>query len=80
MDEHFNLYYLHWWTLARFLFLYEGGKYSAGFLELIEKGGAIEDFERLIGPVPKVEKEWYDYARAMKAGITEGTYPLLLKE
>src|SRR5207249_1270633 len=26
IDEYFNLYYVHWWSLSHFLFEFEGGK------------------------------------------------------
>ena len=46
MDEHFNLYYLHWWTLVYFLFHFEEGKYASGLPDLVKEGAA--SFHRLL--------------------------------
>ena len=67
MDQQFNLYYLHWWTLTHFLF--ESEKYHARAVQLAQEGGGLEDFETLIGPVDQIQIEWHDYVRQMKAGL-----------
>jgi len=67
MDTHFNLYYLHWWTLTYFLF--ESEKYHDRALQLLQSGGQLEDFEKLIGPVEQVQTEWHDYVRHLKAAL-----------
>ncbi len=67
MDTHFNLYYLHWWTLTYFLF--ESEKYHDRALQLLQSGGQLEDFEKLIGPVEQVQAEWHDYVRHLKAAL-----------
>lgn len=59
-----NIYYLQFWSLTHFLFHYDGGRYAAGYHALIQRGGSLEDFEALIGPVEQVQNEWYDYLRA----------------
>lgn len=68
IDTHFNLYYLHWWTLTYFLF--ESEKYHDRALQLLQSGGQLEDFEKLIGPVEQVQTEWHDYVRHLKAALT----------
>lgn len=67
INECFNLYYLHWWTLTHFLF--ETQKYHDRVLQLVQKGGQLEDFEKLIGPVEQVQAEWHDYVRHLKAAL-----------
>ena len=61
IDKHFNLYYLHYWSLTHFLFHYEGGKYSDNYRELIAEGGLLESFEKRIGPIDQIQREWYNY-------------------
>ena len=61
IDKHFNLYYLHYWSLTHFLFHYEGGKYTGKYRELIAEGGLLENFEKRIGPIDRIQKEWYNY-------------------
>jgi hypothetical protein len=56
-----NLYYLHWWSLAHFLFHYEDSKYVPGLSRLIEEGGSLPAFEKYIGPVDQIEQQWYEY-------------------
>jgi hypothetical protein len=65
MRTHFNLYYLHWWSLTYFVFQAPGHRENAQ--RLLESGGGLAEFERLIGPVEKVEAEWHDYVRRIKA-------------
>ena len=67
LDKEFNLYYLHWWTLAYFLF--ESEKYHDRGLILLQSGGSLEAFDQIIGPVDQVETEWHDYVRRMKAAL-----------
>jgi len=64
INQQFNLYYLHWWTLTHFLF--ESEKYHDRVVNLAQKGGGLEDFETLIGPVDQVQVEWHDYIRRLK--------------
>lgn len=66
MDTHFNLYYLHWWTLTDFLLQYGDGKYRAGYRRLLTSRGGISDFEQCIGPVERVEREWYEHVLEIK--------------
>lgn len=67
MHSQFNLYYLHWWTLTHFLF--ESPEYREHALALAQEGGGLEAFEKIIGPVDKVQTEWHDYVRRLKAAI-----------
>lgn len=68
LNRRFNQYYIGYWSLTHFLFHYEDGKYAAGFRALIREGGTLADFERRIGPVDAVQREWYDYLRTVAGG------------
>ena len=59
--KHVNTYYLHWWSLAHFLFHSESGKYRDGLYQLIEEGGSLEGFETYIGKLSEIEPLWYAY-------------------
>ncbi|MEQ2005403.1 MAG: DUF1570 domain-containing protein [Limisphaerales bacterium] len=61
IDEHFNLYYLHWWSVTHFLMHFADGKHRAGFYQVIRDGGTPASFERHIGPFERVEKDWYGH-------------------
>ena len=61
ISKHVNTYYLHWWSLAHFLFHGEDGKYREGLYKLIEEGGSLEGFETHIGTLSEIEPLWYDY-------------------
>jgi hypothetical protein len=69
---YFNLYYLHWWTLTHFLMQYEGGKYQTGFSHLITNGGGLDTFEKYIGKIERIEKEWYEYVLEHKQKLADG--------
>ena len=65
MNDNFNLYYIHWWSLSHFLFEYGGDKYRAGYFKVIREGGTLESFEKNIGPIEKVQGEWYGHLRKL---------------
>jgi hypothetical protein len=67
MNDQFNLYYLHWWTLTSFIM--ESEKYRDRALRLIQSGGGLDAFEKIIGPVEQVQAEWHDYVRRLKAAL-----------
>lgn len=64
-----NLYYIEYWSLSHFLFHYQDGKYAERYKALIAKEGALDNFEKLVGPIELVQKEWYEYLKdqAIKA-------------
>lgn len=68
MSSHFNLYYLHWWTLTHFLF--ESPQYRERAFAVVQKGGALEAFEETIGPVEEVQAQWHAYVRRLKEAIS----------
>jgi hypothetical protein len=67
MSRHFNLYYLHWWTLTHFIF--ENPKFSDARMSLLEHGGTLEAFEKDIGSVESVESGWFRHVRTIKAAL-----------
>ena len=76
MNRHFNLYYLHWWTLTHFLF--ESPKYRDRAITLVKRGGDLAAFEELIGPADRLQAEWHAYVRRLKA-VLSGNDPEFLK-
>jgi len=70
LNTHFNLYYLHWWTLTYFIF--ESPRYRKHGLTLAQRGGGLEIFEQTIGPVEQVQSEWHAYVRRLKAALAGG--------
>ena len=69
MDEHFNLYYVHWWTLTHFLFHFQDGTYKHGLMQVIKRGGSLADFTELIGRVEDVERQWYAHVLTLKDSL-----------
>ena len=67
MNSHFNLYYLHWWTLTYFVF--ESQPHRDRALALLQRGGGLDAFEQTIGPVGQVQSEWHAYVRRLKAAL-----------
>jgi hypothetical protein len=61
MDERFNAYYIGYWSLTHFLFHVENGRYAQRYRKLIAEGGTLDNFETVIGPVARIEGEWYAY-------------------
>ena len=61
VDLSFNVYYVDAWSLTHFLFHYENGKYAPGYRQFLAQGAKPEDFAQLIGPVERVQEEWYRY-------------------
>ena len=67
LNQEFNLYYLHWWTLTHFIF--ESPKYRESALILLQRGGGLAAFEQTIGPVTVIEPEWYLHVRLIKSAL-----------
>jgi hypothetical protein len=61
INKHFNLYYIQYWSLTHFLFNYKGGHYAEGYRRLITKGGSLESFKKSVGPIDRIQNEWYEY-------------------
>jgi hypothetical protein len=75
MGEHFNLYYVHWWSFTHFLFHHQGGRYQDGTMQLIRRGGGLADFVEFIGPVEDVEQQWYAYVLRLKNSLRNRRTP-----
>jgi hypothetical protein len=69
LDDHFNLYYVHWWSLTHFLFHFEGGKYREPFFRVIREGGTQDSFEKHIGPLPAVQAAWYRHLQEQRTAL-----------
>ncbi|MGH8028627.1 MAG: hypothetical protein ACREO3_01700, partial [Arenimonas sp.] len=50
-----NRYYLGYFSLGHYLLHGEGGRHADAFRTMVAQGGKLEDFERLVGPVDRVE-------------------------
>jgi hypothetical protein len=61
--DNVNLYYIEYWSLSHFLFHYESGRYAASYRNLIHNSGSLADFEKQLGPVVGIQRQWYDYLR-----------------
>jgi protein-S-isoprenylcysteine O-methyltransferase Ste14 len=79
MNRHFNLYYLHWWSLTHFLMHYENGQYKAGLGRLIADGGGPPAFEKHIGPIESIESQWYAYLADLQKRTSRATPPMKLR-
>jgi hypothetical protein len=78
MNSHFNLYYLHWWTLTHFVFESETHRHNAS--KLLQRGGGLEAFEELIGPVEQIQSEWHDHVQKLKARLIGKSRKASLKQ
>jgi hypothetical protein len=61
VDAKFNLYYVNAWSFTHFMFHYENGKYAQAYAQFLARGASLDDFTALIGPVSKIQAEWYPY-------------------
>lgn len=61
IDSSVNLHYVQYWSLTHFLFHGENGRYAEAYKHLIAEGGTPENFERLIGPIERIDHERYVY-------------------
>lgn len=66
LNKHFNLYYLHWWSLVHLLYEGQHGKYREGVLPLLQARATLESFEKHIGPVEQVQSEWYQHLQGLQ--------------
>ena len=73
LGSHVNQWYLGYWSLTHFLFHGEKGKYAEGYRKLLAgKSATLADFERDIGPVDVVQKEWYQYLQGLAGDDVAG--------
>jgi hypothetical protein len=69
IDESFNLYYLHWWSLMHFLLHGEAGKYRDGVSRVMAGESDVAGFEKQFGPIEAIEIEWYAYVHKLKLKV-----------
>jgi len=77
IGKNVNVYYIGYWSLTHFLFHYDNGRYASRYRKLMASGGSLENFERLLGPVERIEGQWYEYLRER---ITEVAGPETVSE
>jgi hypothetical protein len=65
MRTHFNLYYLHWWTLTHYLFETSPSKGA----QLLESGGDLDSVEKLFGPIDALQTNWHAHVRKLKHAL-----------
>ncbi|MBF0407653.1 MAG: hypothetical protein HQM10_09885 [Candidatus Riflebacteria bacterium] len=75
-NKYFNLYYIHWWTLGHFLVHYNNGKYKMSFIELLKNGDDLSNFEKYIGKVEEVQRQWYEYMEKVLLPLVESARKL----
>ncbi len=80
IDEHFNLYYLHWWSLVHFLVEGEQGRYRDGLARLLAGHVDLSAFEKCIGPIESIQKSWYEHVLGLKKEFGRYGTPPVRKE
>jgi hypothetical protein len=50
-------------------FIFEHPVYRKNAVALAERGGDLESFEKLIGPVDKIQVQWHEHVRRIKAAV-----------
>jgi hypothetical protein len=72
MDERFNLYYVHWWSLTHFLLECDGGAQRGAYLRVIREGGGLPAVEAQFGPIEEVQSAWYEYLYGLHRQAVNG--------
>jgi hypothetical protein len=80
IDDHFNLYYVHWWTLTHFLMEYQNGTHRAGLSRLLADSADVTAFEKHIGQIEVVEQQWYGYVLDLKHELAARVSPAVKLE
>jgi len=75
LSKHFNLNYLHWWSLAHFLIQCDNGMWRAGLGRLLCEGVTLEAFEKYIGMVEEIEPRWYAYLLELRETLAGQSTP-----
>lgn len=71
MSQHFNLYYIHWFSLVHFLLEGEQGKYREPFIASVIKASGLDAFEKNIGPYNQIEPQWYQHLSRTIDGLSK---------
>jgi hypothetical protein len=69
LSRNVNLYYLHWWTLTYFIF--EDARHRTNALALVRAGGTLSAFERLLGPVDRIQEQWHCWVQRLKQELDD---------
>ncbi|HSW62873.1 MAG TPA: hypothetical protein VLH56_06155, partial [Dissulfurispiraceae bacterium] len=75
LNKHFNLYYLHWWSLAHFLMQCDNGTCRAGLARLLGDVVTPEAFEKHLGRIEETEPRWYAYLLKLRENLAGQTTP-----
>ena len=75
IDKAFNLYYLHWWSLVHFLMEHEEGTYQPALSRLLAENADLAAFEKHVGPIDVIEKQWYGHVLALKEHLARQVTP-----
>jgi hypothetical protein len=75
INQNVNLYYIEYWTLVHFLLEDDVNRYGAGFKALLATDGSLKEFERLVGPVDVVQREWYSHLARVRADLKASRAP-----
>lgn len=65
MRTHFNLYYLHWWTLTHYIMT----EHRPAMPRLLADGADLKSFEQHIGKVAEVQHRWHEHVRRMRESL-----------
>ncbi len=68
-----NQYYMEYWSLTHFLFHYDNGRYADAYKRVIAEGGTLANFEKHIGPVDRIQREWYGYLLGLRDAMANAT-------
>ena len=75
INQNVNLYYIEYWSLVHFLLEDDANRYGAGLNALLATDGSLKEFERLVGPVDVVQREWYSHLVRVRADLTANRAP-----
>jgi hypothetical protein len=70
LRTHFNLYYMHWWSLVHYLAEHEEGRHRPALAALLAEGGSLDAFEEHVGPTSRIQDEWYQHLLGLKQAHT----------
>ncbi len=66
IDEKFNLYYIHWWSLSHFLMEGDGADRRSVYFAVIRDGGSLKAVRKHLGPVGELQSRWYDHLCSLR--------------
>lgn len=70
--KHLNVYYLEYWSLSHFLFHHRDGAHAAAYRRLMRGRGTLAEFEAALGPVERIQEQWYRYLLEKRAQVADG--------